>query len=117
MDLKNKKTNLKVFLSVGGWDLGGAPFSNMVRFSGARKTFIDSATSFMKKWGFDGIDLDWEYPAASDRGGRDEDTKNFVQLVKELKDAFDGSYNITATLPSSYCKWDFSYHLRFLLLD
>ncbi|KAJ5226628.1 uncharacterized protein N7469_006634 [Penicillium citrinum] len=100
--LKKKKDNLKVFISVGGWDLGGEPFSDMVRFSGTRKAFINSATSFMEKHGFDGIDIDWEYPAASDRGGRDEDSKNFVTFLKELKAACGDHYQITTTLPSSY---------------
>jgi chitinase len=68
IDLKSKKPDLKVFISVGGWDVGGEPFSDMVRIPGMRKSFIDSATDFMDKWGFDGIDIDWEYPAASDRG-------------------------------------------------
>ncbi|GAB1211409.1 hypothetical protein ATERTT37_000523 [Aspergillus terreus] len=100
--LKKKKPSLEVFISVGGWDLGGEPFSDMVRFSGTRKAFIGSATSFMEEYGFDGIDIDWEYPAASDRGGTSADTENFVTFLKELKAACGDTYQITATLPSSY---------------
>lgn len=65
--LKKKKPSLKVWLSVGGWDLGGEIFSDMVRFPGTRKAFVDSAVDTMSSYGFDGIDIDWEYPAASDR--------------------------------------------------
>lgn len=68
MDLKKKKPSLKTFISVGGWDLGGEPFSDMVRFRGLRKSFIDSAIEFMEDRGFDGIDIDWEYPTAEYRG-------------------------------------------------
>lgn len=68
MYLKKKKPTLKTFISMGGWDFGGEPFSDMVRFPGTRKLFIDSATSFMADRGFDRIDIDWEYPAADDRG-------------------------------------------------
>jgi hypothetical protein len=52
-----------------------------------------------------GIDLDWEYPGAPDRGGKDDDTKNYVELVKQLRATFDASdrkLGITFTAPSSY---------------
>ncbi|KAJ6071012.1 glycoside hydrolase [Penicillium canescens] len=100
--LKKKKPSLKVWLSVGGWALGGQIFSDMVRFKGTRKAFINSAIETMGSWGFDGIDIDWEYPAASDRDGRKEDTANFVTFMKELKEACGEKYGISATLPSSY---------------
>ncbi|KAJ9297889.1 CAZyme family GH18 [Paecilomyces variotii] len=100
--LKKKKSTLKTYISVGGWDLGGQIFSDMVSSSGNRSKFIKSAISFMKKHGFDGIDIDWEYPAASDRGGNSADTKNYVSFLKELKEACGKTYGITATLPSSY---------------
>lgn len=66
--LKQKKPSLQVWLSIGGWDLGGLIFSDMVRFKGTRSNFIGSAIEVMDAWGFDGIDIDWEYPAALDRG-------------------------------------------------
>ncbi|KAJ5710536.1 hypothetical protein N7488_004692 [Penicillium malachiteum] len=100
--LKDKKSSLKMFISVGGWSLGGEIFSDMVSFSGSRSSFITSAIAFMKKYGFDGIDIDWEYPAATDRGGKSADTANYVTFLKELKEACGDTYGITVTLPSSY---------------
>lgn len=51
-----------------------------------------------------------EYPGAPDRGGKPDDTKNFVLLVQELREAFDRSgqkLGISFTIPSSYwyLKW------------
>lgn len=66
--LKKKKSSLKTYLSIGGWDLGGEIWSNLCRFPGTRSAFIKSVVSTMKKYDFDGIDIDWEYPAAEDRG-------------------------------------------------
>lgn len=101
-DLKSKNSALQVFISVGGWDAGGAIFSSMVSNSANRATFISSLLQFMKTYAFDGVDIDWEYPVASDRGGNDADFANYVSFLKELRAALGSSYGITATLPSSY---------------
>ncbi|PLB44327.1 bacteriodes thetaiotaomicron symbiotic chitinase [Aspergillus steynii IBT 23096] len=100
--LKKKKPSLKTYISVGGWDVGGKVFSDMVRFPGTRKAFIDSSISMMTEYGFDGIDIDWEYPAADDRGGAPRDTANLVTFLSELKNAVGTKFGLTITLPSSY---------------
>lgn len=74
----------------------------MVSSSTSRAAFIKSAVSFMKTYAFDGIDIDWEYPAATDRDGVAADTANFVAFLEELRAACGSTYTISATLPSSY---------------
>ncbi|GIJ83219.1 hypothetical protein Asppvi_001739 [Aspergillus pseudoviridinutans] len=74
----------------------------MARSGATRRAFIESLINFMQTWGFDGVDLDWEYPGAEDRGGVAADTANYVLLLKDLKDAFGGRYGLSVTLPASY---------------
>ncbi|KAF2994459.1 hypothetical protein E8E14_002478 [Neopestalotiopsis sp. 37M] len=100
--LKEQNGALKTFISVGGWAAGGKIFSDMVSTATNRAVFIHSALQFMRTYGFDGIDIDWEYPAASDREGVAADTANFVSFLKELKVVLGSNYGISVTLPSSY---------------
>lgn len=67
-----------------------------------RKIFIRNILGFMMEYGFDGVDIDWEYPGAEDRGGIPQDGENFTLLLQELKAAFDGRYILTFTAPTSY---------------
>ncbi|KAJ8132429.1 hypothetical protein O1611_g1195 [Lasiodiplodia mahajangana] len=100
--LKRLNPSLSVYISIGGWDAGGKVFSDMVSTSANRASFISSLQLFMKTYGFDGVDIDWEYPGADDRGGNAADFTNYVTLLSELRSALGTRYGITVTLPSSY---------------
>ncbi|KAG9258755.1 uncharacterized protein F5Z01DRAFT_217297 [Emericellopsis atlantica] len=102
INLKQTNPSLKVFIAVGGWAASGPPWSNMARTAASRATFIQSALDFMDTYGFDGIDLDWEYPVAKDRDGHPTDKANYVSLVKELKSAVRGRKEISVAIPASY---------------
>ena len=67
-----------------------------------RKLFISNLIGFMSQYGFDGVDLDWEYPGAEDRGGIPEDGANLTKLLKEMKQAMGRRYIVTFTAPTSY---------------
>lgn len=61
-------------MAIGGWNEGSTRFSTMVWSASRRATFIQSTITFVQTYGFDGFDLDWEYPAQ--RGGAATDKVN-----------------------------------------
>jgi chitinase len=74
---------LEVWLGVGGWEFNDegptrTTWSDMASSAGNRMVFIESTLQFLKEYGFQGIDIDWEWPASASRGGRPEDTQNQV---------------------------------------
>lgn len=58
-----KRYGVKVSLALGGWnDSAGDKYSKLVNDPAARARFIRNALNFIEQYGFDGLDLDWEYP-------------------------------------------------------
>ncbi|KAI0523939.1 glycosyl hydrolases family 18-domain-containing protein [Xylaria bambusicola] len=106
--LKRRNPAVKVTIALGGWTFNDngtiwqPVFSDLSSSKEKRSRFIDQLTKFMKRFGFDGVDLDWEYPGASDRGGHKNDGENFTKLLEEMRDAFSGKYEVSFTAPTSY---------------
>lgn len=90
---KNHKKGRKVLLALGGWnDSAGDKYSKLVSSPSSRAAFIEHAVEFLKKYDFDGLDLDWEYPKCwqvACNKGPDSDKANFAAWIKELKMAFE----------------------------
>ncbi len=58
-----KKKGIKVLIAIGGWnDSEGSKYSRLVNDPSARSKFVAHVVEFIEKYGFDGLDLDWEYP-------------------------------------------------------
>lgn len=79
-NIKVLNPSLKTLLGVGGWTTGSAPFSQMATTTESRAQFAQSAVDYLRKWHFDGLDIDWEYPAEDRNSLQDRD--NFAELVK-----------------------------------
>ena len=80
-------------------------FSTVAGSADAQSKFFRSLVNFMSNYGFDGVDIDWEYPVAPERSGNTNDFANYVSFLKNLKNALGSgghNYGLSITLPSSY---------------
>lgn len=100
VDLKKLHPDLKICLSfshgVSNYDNaqdGG--FSGMSADPESRKKFAADCLAFCKKWGIDGIDIDWEFPTISWSGAacdKEHDTQNYTLMMKQLRETLGDSY-------------------------
>ncbi len=88
-DLKASRPDLKTLLSVGGWTLS-EPFSELAASESGRQLFAESCVDFMLLHGFDGLDIDWEYPVSGGLdAGRAADKENYTLLLHRVRDQLD----------------------------
>src|SRR5690606_11855565 len=97
VSVKKEYPDLKVLLSLGGWT-GCFTCSEVFSHAANRKAFAQSVKAALEKYGADGIDLDWEYPAVEGPPGhpyKPEDRTNFTALVKQLRKTLGKKYIIS----------------------
>jgi len=119
--LKALYPGLKVVISLGGWTWSRG-FSDAALTPASRATLVQSCIDIYIKGNlpiadnaggngtaagvFDGIDIDWEYPAAPGDVGhiyRPEDTQNYTLLLAEFRrqlDALDPNLLLTVATPA-----------------
>jgi GH18 family chitinase len=93
---KAKANNAKIFVSINdGSGDGKTNFKNMAATSAGRLSFIKDVMNKVRQYGFDGVDIDWEFPTTTD--GTDA---TFTSLMKELSDSLhrDAKYYLTAAV-------------------
>ncbi|XP_032295579.1 uncharacterized protein Cht6 isoform X2 [Drosophila virilis] len=86
--LKTYNKQLKTMIAIGGWNEASSRFSPLVASADRRQQFIKNILKFLRQNHFDGIDLDWEYPAHRE-GGKSRDRDNYAQFVQELRSEFE----------------------------
>ncbi len=78
---KAHNDNCKVYIAVGGWSYKDVPlqaaFEEAAKTPETRKKLVESIISVVKDYGFDGVELDWEYPNSAS-------AKNYEALILEL---------------------------------
>ncbi|MFZ0553239.1 MAG: glycoside hydrolase family 18 protein [Steroidobacteraceae bacterium] len=107
-ELRKEHPGLRLIVSIGGWD--AAPqYSDIALTARSRSRFAASCVeAFVVEQGFDGVDLDWEFPV---HGGmnrsRPQDRADVTALVRELRrqlDALGGKrhrhYLLTVATPA-----------------
>jgi len=100
-----REAGVEIYPSIGGWTLSDN-FPTLAASEAARTKFAQQCVELIKAYGFDGIDIDWEYPGYADHSGTPEDKVNYTLFLKAIRDALDvlgeqegKFYGLTAALP------------------
>ncbi|UTR07416.1 glycosyl hydrolase family 18 protein [Alkalihalobacillus sp. LMS6] len=89
--LKEEHPHLKTVISVGGYTWSNR-LSLVAATEETRETFAQSAVDFVRAYGFDGLDLDWEYPVSGGMPENErspEDKQNHTKLLEATRNALD----------------------------
>jgi len=89
--LKAANPSIKLMVSLGGWSLSDG-FSTAAATEESRQKLVESCMFLVRQEGFDGIDIDWEYPGKAGASGNifgNSDKDNFTLLLKAFRDGLD----------------------------
>lgn len=97
---KAHNDSCEVFIAVGGWSYNNVPlqaaFEKAAKTPETRKKLVESIISVVEDFGFDGVELDWEYPNAAS-------AENYEALILELdKELETRGKQLTAALNGAW---------------
>jgi GH18 family chitinase len=93
---KARANNAKVFVGINdGSGDGKTNFKNMASSIAGRTNFAKDVMNKVRQYGFDGVDIDWEFPTTAD--GTDV---TYTAMMKELSDSLhrDARYYLSAAI-------------------
>ncbi|RJQ72975.1 chitinase [Pseudonocardiaceae bacterium YIM PH 21723] len=129
--LKKQHPDVKTLVSIGGWaETGGilnpdgsrdatGGFYKITQDQASINTFADSTVEFLRKYGFNGADIDYEYATSANFAGNPDDfdiaqanrgklVAGYISLMKTLREKLDAAskadnkyYSLTAAVSGS----------------
>ncbi|KAH6680106.1 killer toxin subunits alpha/beta [Plectosphaerella plurivora] len=105
-----EKVSYKKVISFGGWAFSNEPATshiirNAVKPQNAVK-FATNLVAFVNANNLDGLDIDWEYPGATDidgsQPGTEEDGKNYLAFLQLVKRRLGTSKTLAIAAPASF---------------
>ncbi|CAK9440346.1 uncharacterized protein LODBEIA_P44460 [Lodderomyces beijingensis] len=91
--LKRISGRLKVVMSIGGWGTSHQ-FEAITSSDCKLQRFVDSVVAFVGKHGFDGVDIDWEYPK------NPQESNAFARMIKGIRQALPLHYSLSIAAPA-----------------
>lgn len=80
--IKQQNRHVKTMMSIGGWGTDGL-FQAIVSDGNKLANFVDSVADFVLEYGFDGVDIDWEYPRNS------HENSKLIELLLHIRTKLD----------------------------
>jgi chitinase len=87
--LKIKNRRMKTLLSLGGATVNSTQFRNVFESDRIRREFIRNTIKYLRKYKFDGLDLDWEFPET------ETDRRIFSLIVHDYRIEFQNEASLT----------------------
>lgn len=116
--MKKQYPDVDLLISVGGW-AGSRGFYTMLDTDEGIETFANSCVDFIRQYGFDGVDIDFEYPSSTSQSGNPDDfdvseprrktiNERYNLMMKTLREKLDKAssednkpYLLTAAVTAS----------------